>query len=63
MMQAGGERRESAKMLQCAAEGGGPYRRPKGERAFRALSLGWGIGDRDWRQSQMQHPQRGTMAG
>lgn len=62
-MQWGGERRESAKMLQCAAEGGGPYRRPKGERAFRALSLGWGIGDRDWWQSQMQHPQRRDNGG
>lgn len=44
-------------MLQCAAEGGGRCVRPRGERAFRALSLGRSLRDCGWQPPQKQHQQ------
>lgn len=57
MMQEGRGAAREREMLQCAAEGGGRCVRPSGERAFRALSLVWSIGDCGWKPPQMQHQQ------
>lgn len=63
---AGREGRGAARereMLQCVAEGGGRGGRPRGGRAFRALSLGQGIRDCGWLQPQRQHLQRRDNGG